>query len=167
MKDLRSLTYEQLCEEVKAMGQPSFRAKQIYSWLHEKRVTDFSEMTNLSAALREKLASVCKFTFGAPAVLAICYDKDKAWKNDLTPGYCSGETDAAIVCTHMMMEAWELGIGSCWVAWFNADEVHAALSLPENVVLCGLLPIGYPAEDAAPTKLHTRIRDFNDTIQFM
>ena len=57
MKDLRSLTYEQLCEEVKAMGQPSFRAKQIYSWLHEKRVTDFSEMTNLSAALREKLAS--------------------------------------------------------------------------------------------------------------
>ena len=57
MKDLRSLTYEQLCEEVKTMGQPSFRAKQIYSWLHEKRVTDFSEMTNLSAALREKLAS--------------------------------------------------------------------------------------------------------------
>ena len=57
MKDLRSLTYEELCEEVKAMGQPSFRAKQIYSWLHEKRVTDFSEMTNLSAALREKLAS--------------------------------------------------------------------------------------------------------------
>ena len=57
MKDLRSLTYEQLCEEVKAMGEPSFRAKQIYSWLHEKRVTDFSEMTNLSGALREKLAS--------------------------------------------------------------------------------------------------------------
>ena len=57
MKDLRSLTYEELCEEVKAMGQPSFRAKQIYSWLHEKRVRDYSEMTNLPAALREKLAS--------------------------------------------------------------------------------------------------------------
>ena len=57
MKDLRSLTYEQLCEEVKAMGQPSFRAKQIYSWLHEKRVTDYSEMTNLPAALREKLSA--------------------------------------------------------------------------------------------------------------
>ncbi|MBQ5328387.1 MAG: 23S rRNA (adenine(2503)-C(2))-methyltransferase RlmN [Oscillospiraceae bacterium] len=57
MKDLRSLTYEQLCEEVKAMGQPSFRAKQIYSWLHEKRVMDYSEMTNLPAALREKLSA--------------------------------------------------------------------------------------------------------------
>ena len=52
MKDLRSLTYAELCEEVKAMGQPSFRAKQIYSWLHEKRVWDYSEMTNLPAALR-------------------------------------------------------------------------------------------------------------------
>ena len=57
MKDLRSLTYEQLCEEVKAMGQPSFRAKQIYSWLHEKRAEDYSEMSNLPAALREKLSS--------------------------------------------------------------------------------------------------------------
>ena len=120
-----------------------------------------------SEEMRAKLATVCKFTFDAPVVLAICYDKDKAWKNDLTPGYCSGETDAAIVCTHMMLEAWELGIGSCWVAWFNAGEVHEALGLPENVELCGLLPIGYPAEDAAPTKLHTRIRDFGDTIQFM
>ena len=120
-----------------------------------------------SEEMREKLASVCRFTFGAPTVLAICYDKDKAWKNDLTPGYCSGETDAAIVCTHMMLEAWELGIGSCWVAWFNAKEVHAALALPENVEICGLLPIGYPADNASPTKLHTRIRDFSDTIQFM
>ena len=120
-----------------------------------------------SEEMRAKLATVCKFTFDAPVVLAICYDQDKAWKNDLTPGYCSGETDAAIVCTHMMFEAWELGIGSCWVAWFNAEEVHKALGLPENVALCGLLPIGYPTEDAAPTKLHSRIREFNDTIQFM
>ncbi len=120
-----------------------------------------------SEEMRKKLASVCKFTFDAPAVLAVCYDRDKAWKNDLMPGYCSGETDAAIVCTHMMLEAWELGIGSCWVGWFNAAEIEKALNLPENVTLCALLPIGYPTEDAIPTKLHTKIRDYNDTIQFM
>lgn len=120
-----------------------------------------------SEEMRKKLAEVCRFTFDAPVVLAVCYDQDKAWKNDLMPGYCSGETDAAIVCTHMMMEAWELGIGSCWVGWFNAEEIQKALELPENVTLCALLPIGYPADDAVPTKLHTRIRDFDDTIQFM
>ncbi|MBQ8496943.1 MAG: nitroreductase family protein [Clostridia bacterium] len=116
---------------------------------------------------RAKLASVCRFTFDAPVILAVCYDNDRTWKNDLMPGYQSGETDAAIVCTHMMLEAWELGIGSCWVGWFNADEIKTTLGLPENVTLSALLPIGYPAEDANPTKLHTKIRDFEDTVTVM
>lgn len=57
MTDLRSLTYEKLCEEIKAMGLPTFRAKQIYEWLHQKRAGSYDEMTNLPAALRERLKS--------------------------------------------------------------------------------------------------------------
>ena len=57
MTDLRSLTYEKLCEEIKAMGLPAFRAKQIYEWLHQKRAGSYDEMTNLPAALRERLKS--------------------------------------------------------------------------------------------------------------
>ncbi|MBQ8419097.1 MAG: nitroreductase family protein [Clostridia bacterium] len=120
-----------------------------------------------SEEARAKLASVCRFTFDAPVVLVVCYDKERSWQNDLMPGYNSGETDAAIVCTHMMLEAWEQGIASCWVGWFNADEIAKALSLPENFCVCSLLPIGYATDDAAPTKLHTRIREFDDTIAFM
>lgn len=120
-----------------------------------------------SEEARAKLASVCRFTFDAPVVLVVCYDKERSWQNDLMPGYNSGETDAAIVCTHMMLEAWEQGIASCWVGWFNADEIAKALSLPENLCVCSLLPIGYATDDAAPTKLHTRIREFDDTIAFM
>lgn len=120
-----------------------------------------------SEEARAKLATVCRFTFDAPVILAVCYDHDRTWKNDLMPGYQSGETDAAIVCTHMMLEAWELGIGSCWVGWFNADEIKSTLGLPENVTLSALLPIGYPTDDAKPTKLHTKIRDIEDTVTFM
>lgn len=40
---------------MKEMGQPKFRAKQIFSWLHQKQVTSFAEMTSLSLQLREKL----------------------------------------------------------------------------------------------------------------
>ena len=116
---------------------------------------------------RAKLASVCRFTFDAPVVLVIAYDKERAWQNDLMPGYESGETDAAIVCTHMMLSAFELGIGSCWVGWFDADAIEKALALPENLRVTALLPIGYPAKDAAPTKLHTRIREFDDTITIL
>ena len=112
----------------------------------------------------QKLAGVCRCTFGAPTILVIGYDRNVAWKNRLVPGYCSGETDAAIVCTHMMLEAWEQGIGSCWVGWFNAEDIEKALDLPENLRVTAILPIGYPAEGAVPTKLHTRIRDFDDTI---
>lgn len=113
---------------------------------------------------REKLASVCRFTFGAPVVLVVAYDKERSWQNDLMPGYESGETDAAIVCTHMMLAAFEQGIGSCWVGWFHGEEIKKALGLPENLRVTAILPIGYPAEGATPTKLHTKIRDFDDTI---
>ncbi|MBQ8514752.1 MAG: 23S rRNA (adenine(2503)-C(2))-methyltransferase RlmN [Ruminococcus sp.] len=53
--DILSLTYEALEEEILLMGEPKFRAKQIFSWLHEKRVTEFGQMTTLSLPFRERL----------------------------------------------------------------------------------------------------------------
>ncbi len=55
-KDILSYTYEELQEEMEKIGEKAFRAKQIYEWLHVKLVDDFSQMSNLSKALREKLA---------------------------------------------------------------------------------------------------------------
>ena len=54
-KDIKSLSYDELSAELKAMGEPSFRAKQIYAWLHQRTAADFSQMTDLSKGLREKL----------------------------------------------------------------------------------------------------------------
>lgn len=53
--DIRSLNYQELAEEVNALGLPKFRTDQIYSWLFEKGVRDFSEMSNLSKDLRQAL----------------------------------------------------------------------------------------------------------------
>ena len=112
----------------------------------------------------KKLASVCRCTFGAPVILVVCYDRTRDWKNKLQPGYESGETDAAIVCTHMMLEAAELGIGSCWVGYFHPDRVSEVLGLPENVTVSALLLLGYPAEDAKPLPLHSQYRELTDII---
>ena len=117
-----------------------------------------------SEEARKKLASVCRCTFDAPLILVVCYDRTRDWKNKLMPGYESGETDAAIVCTHMMLQAFELGIGSCWVGYFNPKTVAETLGLPENVTVSALLPMGYPAEDAQPLPLHEQVREFADTI---
>lgn len=53
--DLLSMTLAELKEYIKALGEPSFRAGQIYQWICKG--ADFTEMTNLSSSLREKLAA--------------------------------------------------------------------------------------------------------------
>ena len=51
--DIKSLDYEQLEEFVVSLGDKKFRTSQIFQWLHQKLVTDFDEMTNLSVDLRD------------------------------------------------------------------------------------------------------------------
>ena len=58
MKDIRNMSQEQIAELVVALGEKAFRSKQIFDWV-SKGVSSFDEMTNVSAALREKLAQVC------------------------------------------------------------------------------------------------------------
>ena len=54
MVDLKSMTLEELTAWVKEQGEPAFRARQIFKWIY-RGVTSFSEMTDLSKSLREKL----------------------------------------------------------------------------------------------------------------
>ena len=61
MIDLKSMTLEEMGAYLKTGGEPAFRAKQIFTWLH-RGVGSFEEMTNLSKALREKLAAECLIT---------------------------------------------------------------------------------------------------------
>lgn len=60
--DIKSLDLEQLTEYVVSLGLKGFNAKQIYSWLHQKNVVSFDEMTNLSKQSRELLSENCTVT---------------------------------------------------------------------------------------------------------
>ena len=53
--DILSMSFDELSVALKDMGEPAFRAKQVYSWLHGVCVTTFDDMTNLSKVLRQKL----------------------------------------------------------------------------------------------------------------
>ncbi|MCD8123423.1 MAG: 23S rRNA (adenine(2503)-C(2))-methyltransferase RlmN [Lachnospiraceae bacterium] len=55
-KDIKSMSEAEIASELAALGERRFRAGQIYSWLHQKRVTSFEAMTNLSRPLRQELA---------------------------------------------------------------------------------------------------------------
>jgi len=56
MTDILSLNLDELTEEMRLLNQPKFRAKQIYEWLHGKKVENFSEMSSISAQLRGELS---------------------------------------------------------------------------------------------------------------
>jgi 23S rRNA (adenine2503-C2)-methyltransferase len=59
--DIKSMTPEELAVWLKELGEPAFRAKQVFQWLY-RGVTSFQEMTNLSKALRQKLEETALLT---------------------------------------------------------------------------------------------------------
>lgn len=117
-----------------------------------------------SAEALAQVQALTKYTFGAPVILCVCYDSDRTWKNPLESGIISGEQDAAIVATQMMLQAWEDGIGSCWVGYFPPHKLAETLKLPDNHHPVLLMPIGHPAEDAAPGPLHEKRRSLDELV---
>ena len=65
MTDIKSMTLGEISEALRAMGEPSFRGKQVFSWLH-RGVTEFDQMINIPKSLREKLAQ--EYVITAPTV---------------------------------------------------------------------------------------------------
>ena len=58
-----SMTLQEWEETLKQWGEPKFRAKQIFDWLHKKQITEIDDMTNISKGLREKLKQNGKISY--------------------------------------------------------------------------------------------------------
>lgn len=66
-RDIKSMPLARLTEELAAMGEPSYRAKQMYQWMHVKLADGFEEMSDLPKKLREKCAE--EFDYTGPVVV--------------------------------------------------------------------------------------------------
>src|SRR5690606_8491368 len=76
----------------------------------------------------------CKFShFNETLAFIVCYDSSECWERDID-GKNSGDIDASIVATHMMLEAWEVGIGSTWIMHFIPEAIIEEFKLPENII---------------------------------
>jgi nitroreductase len=100
--------------------------------------------------------------YGAPTVLLVCYDKNTCWENPF--GGNSGQVDASIVTTHLMMEAQEQGLGSCWVMYFDPTKAAELFELPANIVPVAMLPIGYAATGCQPADRHGERRGVGEML---
>ncbi|MDD3242859.1 MAG: nitroreductase family protein [Eubacteriales bacterium] len=109
-----------------------------------------------------RLRKCTKCHFDAPAALLVCYDKDECWKREYD-GKSSGDIDASIVTTHMMLAAASLGVGSTWVMYFIPEAVREEFSIPDHLEPTALLVLGYPAPDAKPAPGHAARRPLEET----
>ena len=103
---------------------------------------------------------------GAPLCFAICFDMDKTWKREAYDGENSGQVDASIVTTYMMLKATELGLGTLWVMHFNPAKFSETYHLPENIIPVALLMVGHPTAEAAPSPRHEERLPLADTVCF-
>ena len=71
--------------------------------------------------------------------------------------------DGGIAGEHLVLRAQELGLGSCWIGWFNVKKAEKFLDIPRGMRLCELMALGYPPPDWRPK---TKKRKTIDEIVF-
>ena len=101
--------------------------------------------------------------FGAPLAFIVCYDKSKCWVRPFD-GHDSGDVDASIVATHMMLAAAERGIGSTWVMYFIPEAVKTEFALPETVEPAAILVMGHAAAQCRPSNQHFSRKPLEETV---
>ncbi|MBM4467069.1 MAG: nitroreductase, partial [Chloroflexi bacterium] len=60
--------------------------------------------------------------------------------------------DVAIAMDHLILAATDAGLGTCWVAAFDATAAREVLGLPDDVEPIAFTPLGYPADQPGPKK---------------
>lgn len=107
---------------------------------------------------------LCPCRYGAPIVLIVAYDKNNIFTY---PGgkKMSGEEDATIVATHLMLAAKNEGIDSCYLNYFNPDEVHDKLGLLPNEEVVMALDLGYGIDK--PSDKHFSRYDLDKNVKYL
>lgn len=109
-------------------------------------------MQSREALEKAEECTACKFH--APVILVVAYDPAKAWNREGDMKN-HGEIDATIAATQMMLQAADLGLGTCYVGMFSQEKLHELFPEMKGLVATAMLPLGYPAETAHPSRLHT------------
>lgn len=103
--------------------------------------------------------------FDAPAAVLVCADQAVCWKREYD-NQPSGAIDASIVCTHMMLAAWALGVGTTWVMHFIPEAVREEFGVPPDYEPVALLVMGYPHAEAKPYPAHAKRREASEVTAY-
>ncbi|HPW18783.1 MAG TPA: nitroreductase family protein [Candidatus Aminicenantes bacterium] len=119
----------------------------------------------LAAAAFSGLFSGSKFAAQAPVILALLARPGRAVVRlgSLIQGVPYYLIDMGIAGEHIVLQAEELGLATCWMGWFNYRRARKALGIPPRLKLVALMPLGYAA--SRPKREPPR-RPFEEVVGF-
>ncbi len=87
------------------------------------------------------------FVGEAPIILVCCGTEVESIMRGGQPRYT---VDLSIATAYMILEAYEQGLGTCWLGSYDENKVKEVLGIPEGVRIVAITPLGYPNESPAP-----------------
>lgn len=130
-------------DQVLEAGRLAPSAKNLQPW-HFILVTS----EELRRALRAAYAA--DWFVEAPAILVACGDPSGAWRR--MDGEEYWKVDVSIAMQNMVLAAWDLGLGTCWIGAFDEEAAKRVLKVPDGVRVLAMTPIGYPDEEKGEVK---------------
>ncbi|MDD5091020.1 MAG: nitroreductase family protein [Candidatus Wallbacteria bacterium] len=133
----------ELCLEAARLA-PSACNSQPWSFV----VSEKPECRELAQRAFSGMYSMNAFAADASAIVAVITEKSRfaAKVGGFFRGTQFSLIDIGIACEHLVLQAAELGIGSCYFGWFDERAVRKALKLPKGAKVDLLISLGYPAE---------------------
>lgn len=99
--------------------------------------------------LKRRLVPACgnqSFIAEAPVVVVAC-GRNIHYDRGSYMGDFSMLVDVSIAFTHLVLAARAEGLGTCWIGYFNNEEVKRVLGVPEGVDVVAVTPLGYPKDE--------------------
>ena len=103
--------------------------------------------------------------YGAPLALIICAEHNVTWKRPFD-GKDIADIDASIITDHMMLQATELELGTCWICYFDPKVIRTEFNLPDSVEPVNILAIGYAANAPLSPERHIAARKSLESTVF-
>lgn len=109
------------------------------------------------------VTQVSSYNFGAHLFFVVCYDREVSWKRK-HDGFDGGLMDAVIAGCHLDFAITEAGLGTCWIGSFDPVALAEAMDLPDNHVPVVIFPVGFPTEEARPSRAHSDRRPLDELV---
>jgi len=83
----------------------------------------------------------------APVIILVCADPAES---DVENGIAYYIADTASAFENLCLAAHALGLGTCWMAWYDEAKIKQIFQIPKQIRVVGITPLGYPDQEPKP-----------------